>query len=188
MTSLMRLPATPTVVPVPVPLAVASAIAKGRKQRTTWISYVALAAVHRYIALERVLAAESSSWQPELAAGGPLVACDADWHGATINGRRVAWSRLGPAERLRLVDPRGGSLLLALRGDGGPFLDWATVFRRAANRIRARFEPRFPHVHPHRLRHSFAMATLEQLVAGYSRPRSGTTRPASSPPDPAPET
>jgi integrase len=79
----------------------------------------------------------------------------------------MPWSRLGPVERLRLVDPRGGSLLLALRGDGGPFLDWATVFRRAANRIRARFEPRFPHVHPHRLRHSFAMVTLEHLVAGY---------------------
>ena len=46
-------------------------------------------------------------------------------------------------------------------------MDWATVFRRTANRIRTRFEPRFPYVHPHRLRHSFAAATLEQLVAGY---------------------
>ncbi len=161
------LPAAPTVVPVPLP--VAAAIAKGRKQRSTWISYDALAAVHRYIGLERALTAEGSPWQPDPAAGEPLVVRDADWHGGTINGRRMAWSRLGPAERLRLVDPGGGSLLLALRGDGGPFLDWATVFRRAANRIRARFEPRFPHVHPHRLRHSFAMATLEHLVAGYYR-------------------
>jgi len=56
---------------------------------------------------------------------------------------------------------------LALRGDGAPFVDWPTVFRRASNRIRSRFEPRFPHVHPHRLRHTFAMATIELLVAGY---------------------
>jgi hypothetical protein len=39
------------------------------------------------------------------------------------------------------------------------------VFERTANRIRARFEPRFPH--PHRLRHSFSMRTLEYLVTGF---------------------
>ena len=41
------------------------------------------------------------------------------------------------------------------------------MFTRASDRIRRRFEPRFPHVHPHRLRHSFALATLERLVSGY---------------------
>ena len=40
-----------------------------------------------------------------------------------------------------------------MRNGGGPFTAWATVFERTADRIRARFEPRFPHVHPHRLRH-----------------------------------
>jgi len=30
-------------------------------------------------------------------------------------------------------------------------------------------EPRFPHVNPHRLRHSFSMRTLEYLVTGYYR-------------------
>lgn len=34
-------------------------------------------------------------------------------------------------------------------------------------RIRDRFEPSFPHVHPHVTRHTFAMATLERLVRGY---------------------
>jgi integrase len=63
----------------------------------------------------------------------------------------------------------GGSCLLALKGGGGPFTAWATVFERTADRIRARFEPRFPHVHPHRLRHSFAMRTLEYLVTGHYR-------------------
>src|SRR5208282_6926533 len=40
---------------------------------------------------------------------------------------------------------------------------------RTADRIRARSEPRFPHVNPHRTRHTFAMRTLEYLVSGYYR-------------------
>jgi integrase len=70
-------------------------------------------------------------------------------------------------DRLRLVDSSGGSLLLALQRDGAPFVDWPTVFRRASEGIRERFEPRFPHVNPHRRRHSMALSTLERLVAGY---------------------
>ena len=70
-------------------------------------------------------------------------------------------------ERLRLVAPGGGRCLLAVRADGGPFTAWESVFTRASERIRARFEPRFPLVHPHRLRHSMAMATLERLVGGF---------------------
>ena len=43
------------------------------------------------------------------------------------------------------------------------------MFERTADRIRRRWEPRFPHVHPHRLRHSFSIQTLEYLVGGYYR-------------------
>ena len=161
------LPPQPTTVPIPLP--VAAGITKGRKQRTTWVSYEALAAVHRYSGLERPLAVESSAWRPDPRLGEPLVVTDADRYGGAINGRRVPWSKLTPAERLRLVDVEGGSVLLAVRRDGAPFVDWPTVFRRASDRIRVRFEPRFPHVRPHRLRHSFAMATLEKLVTGYYR-------------------
>jgi integrase len=82
-----------------------------------------------------------------------------------VNDRRVAWARLTPRERLRLVDAEGGSLLLAVKRDGAPFVDWATVFRRAPARIRARFEPRFPHVKPHRLRHSFVTTMLDAGVS-----------------------
>ena len=159
------LPPAPT--PLPIPLPVAAAIAKGRKQRTTWISYDALTAVHRYLDLERPLAAVGSAWQPDPELGGPLVVTAADMQGGTVNGRRVSWSKLAPADRLRLADPSGGSLLLALQRDGVPFVDWPTVFRRASQSIRERFEPRFPHVNPHRLRHSMALSTLERLVAGY---------------------
>ncbi|GAB2861692.1 hypothetical protein GCM10027074_31140 [Streptomyces deserti] len=44
----------------------------------------------------------------------------------------------------------GGSLLPALSYDGWPFVDWGTLFRRTARRIRERFEPRSPEVAPHR--------------------------------------
>jgi integrase len=57
--------------------------------------------------------------------------------------------------------------LLAVRADGRPFVDWATVLDRTAVRIRARYDAGFGHVHPHMLRHSFAMHTLERLVRGY---------------------
>ncbi len=90
-----------------------------------------------------------------------------DAAGGRVNGRRVRWDKLGPGQRRRLVAPGGGSCLLAVRSDGGPFTAWESVFTRASDRIRRRFEPRFPHVHPHRLRHSFALATLERLVSGY---------------------
>jgi len=43
------------------------------------------------------------------------------------------------------------------------------VFTRTSTRIRTRFEPPFPLVNPHRLRHSFSMNTLERLVAGHYR-------------------
>ncbi len=56
-----------------------------------------------------------------------------------------------------------------MKNGGGPFTAWATVFERTADRIRARFELRFPHVHPHRLRHTFSMRTLEYLVTGHYR-------------------
>ena len=99
--------------------------------------------------------------------GEPLLVTDPGPDGGRVNGRRVKWASLSAAERLRLVAPGGGSCLLAVRADGGPFTAWESVFTRASQRIRARFEPRFPLVHPHRLRHSMAMATLERLVGGF---------------------
>jgi len=90
-----------------------------------------------------------------------------DYDGAHINGTRRRWHTLTPEERARLVAPGGGSALLSVQSTGAPFVDWATVLRRTAARIQERYEPGFPHVHPHMTRHSFAMATLERLVRGY---------------------
>jgi site-specific recombinase XerD len=156
-----QLPPTPSTMPIPLP--VPAEVAKGRKFRETWISYTALAEVHRYIDLARPLAAEGSTWRPR----EPLLVTEVDHLGGRVDGDRVRWSTLRPAERLRLVAPDGGSMLLALRHDGGPFTAWATVFARASARVRDRFDPRFPTVNPHRLRHTFAIRTLERLVGGY---------------------
>jgi site-specific recombinase XerD len=159
------LPVCPPRLPVPFP--VPSGVTKGRKFRTTWIDYEVLVEVHRYLDLERALAAEGSGWRPPRSWGEPLVVTEADPLRGRINGTRVAWSTLRPAERRRLVAADGGSMLLALRRDGGTFTAWPTVFTRASERIRTHTEPRFPTVHPHRLRHSMAMRTLEKLVSGY---------------------
>ncbi len=161
------LPPAPTV--APIPFAVPSGVTKGRKFRTTWISYQALAAVHQYLELDRAVTVDGLSWRPPARWGAPLLVTDPDARGGRVNGVRRPWEALTTAERRRLAAPGGGSCLLAVKPGGGPFVAWATVFARTADRIRARFEPRFPHVHPHRLRHSFAMRTLEYLVSGHYR-------------------
>ena len=161
------LAAVPRTLPVPFP--VPSGVTKGRKFRTTWISYEALAGVHQYADLDRAAAAAGSRWRPPPRWGDPLQVSEPGPAGGRINGVRCRWDALTPGERRRLVAPDGGSCLVALRGDGGPFTAWASVFERTSDRIRARFEPRFPHVSPHRLRHSMAMRTLEFLVSGYYR-------------------
>lgn len=161
------LPPRPTALPIPFP--VPAGVTKGRKFRTTWVSYEALAAVHHYLELERAAAVAGSGWLPSPRRGPPLMVSDLDERGGRINGVRRPWGSLTPAERRRLVAPSGGSCLMAVTSAGAPFTAWSTVFERTSDRIRARFEPRFPHVHPHRLRHSFAMQTLEFLVAGHYR-------------------
>ncbi|WP_206305398.1 site-specific integrase [Actinacidiphila soli] len=161
------LPPEPTAVPIPFP--VPGGITKGRKFRITWTSYEALVGVHNYVELDRAATAEGSAWRPPRRWGEPLLVSEPDARGGRINGVRRSWESLTPSERRRLVAPDGGSCLLAVKSGGAPFTAWATVFERTADRIRARFEPRFPHVHPHRLRHSFSMRTLEYLVTGHYR-------------------
>jgi integrase len=159
------LPPQPTSAPIPFP--VPAGVTKGRKFRTTWISYDALARVHHYLELDRAATADDSRWHPPERWGPPLLVTEPDGRGGRINGRRRQWGSLTPDERRRLVAPGGGSCLLAVRRDGGPFTAWPTVFERTSDRIRRVFEPRFPHVNPHRLRHSFSIRTLELLVSGH---------------------
>ncbi len=176
------LPPSPAQLPVPFP--VPAGVAKGRKYRTTWTDHASLEAVHQYAGLDRAAVTDGSPWRPPQKWGEPLVVSEPDARGGRVNGRRVRWDQLGPGQRRCLVAPDGGSCLLAVRSDGGPFTAWESVFTRASDRIRRHFEPRFPHVHPHRLRHTFALATLERLVSGYYAQAAGlvtATGPVSGP-------
>lgn len=155
------LPARRSSIPIPVPLAPPTT--KGGKGRSTWVDFDALSAVHTYMAIERAAAVAGSSWSPADA----LQIEEPTHDGARINGAYRRWSHLTVQERRRLVCPGGGSALVGVRRDGAPFTDWATVLRRTSVRIRKFSEPGFPHVHPHMLRHTFAMRTLERLVKGY---------------------
>ena len=161
------LPARPVKAPIPFP--VPAGVAKGRKFRTTWISYDALAAVHHYLELDRPATTGGTAWRPPRNWGEPLLVTDPDARGGRVNGVRRRWETLTPLERRRLVAPDGGTCVLAAKADGGPFTAWPSLFERTSDRIRVQFEPRFPHVFPHRLRHSFAMRTLEYLVSGHYR-------------------
>ncbi|MGH8829383.1 MAG: hypothetical protein ACRDVZ_17610, partial [Jiangellaceae bacterium] len=106
-----------------------------------------------------------SAWVPPARWGEPLLVSEPDARGGRVNGVRRGWDALTPAERRRLVAPDGGSCLLAVRSGGGPFTAWSSVFERTSDRIRSRFEPRFPHVHPHRLRHTYATALEMRGIA-----------------------
>ncbi|MFE9429001.1 tyrosine-type recombinase/integrase [Kitasatospora sp. NPDC006697] len=169
-THLLRyeLPPTPLRdIGVPVPFPLSEQITKGKKPRTTWVDYEALAEMWQYIDLDRAAIADGRIYVPELRLGERLVVSEPDWEGGRVNGRRQSWRKLNLAERLRLVAEDGSPGVIALQSDGTPFTDWATTFRRTSERIRRDFEPRFPTVTPHTLRHTFAMATLERLVRGY---------------------
>ena len=115
---------------LPVLFGVPAALAKGGKYRTTWIDAATLHAVHGYIGLDRAASVAGSAWSPPARLGEPLLVTDPGPDGGRVNGRRVKWASLTAAERLRLVAPGGGSCLLAVRADGGPFTAWESVFTR----------------------------------------------------------
>jgi integrase len=106
------LPARHTAAPIPFP--VPAGVTKGRKFRTTWISFDALAAVHQYLELDRAASVDGSSWEPPPGWGEPLIVTEADARGGRIGGTRRPWDSLAVGERRRLVAPGGGSCLLAV--------------------------------------------------------------------------
>ncbi|MGH3815996.1 MAG: site-specific integrase [Pseudonocardiaceae bacterium] len=93
------LPPQPVAIPIPFP--VPAGITKGRKFRTTWISYDALAAVHHYLELDRAVTADGSAWRPLRRWGEPLLVTNPDSRGGQVNGVRRRWDTLTPFERRR---------------------------------------------------------------------------------------
>ena len=88
------LPPKPARVPIP---SRSRPGAKGRKFRTTWITYEALAAVHHYLGLDRAAATDGSPWRPPRSWGEPLLVTAPDARGGRINGVRRPWDSLTPA-------------------------------------------------------------------------------------------
>ena len=89
------LPSTRT--QVPIPFVVPSGVTKGRKFRTTWISYDALAAVHDYLQLDRPATVDGPGWLPPRRWGEPLLVTDPDERGGRISGIRRRWDTFTPA-------------------------------------------------------------------------------------------
>ncbi|MGO9922826.1 MAG: hypothetical protein ACLQIB_50030, partial [Isosphaeraceae bacterium] len=79
-------PLPPQRVQAPIPFPVPSGIAKGRKFRTTWISYDALAAVHHYLEVDRPATVDGTGWRPPARAGEPLLVTGPDERGGRVNG------------------------------------------------------------------------------------------------------
>ena len=73
---------------MPIPFPVPAGVTKGRKFRTTWITYDALAEVHHYLELDRAATADGSSWRPPAQWGEPLLVTDPDARGGRVNGVR----------------------------------------------------------------------------------------------------
>jgi site-specific recombinase XerD len=140
-----------------VALNVPAAIAKGGVPRRTIVSTAALRMIESYVRLERP--AENGTWSPS----GALRVDDATADGGRVEGRLVRWATIDVHARARLVKD-GAALAWPLTAAGGPMVDWSDVFDPATDRCR-RFDPGFPRVTPHTLRHTFAVHTLRRLVS-----------------------
>ena len=140
-----------------VALSVPAAVAKGGVPRRTIVSTGALRMVESYVRLERPTG--HRRWSP----AGALRVQEASADGGRVGERLVRWATLDVYARARLVED-GAALTWPLSAVGGPMIDWSDVFARATERCRA-FEPGFPRVTPHTLRHTFAVHTLRRLVS-----------------------
>ncbi|SCK62360.1 MULTISPECIES: site-specific integrase [unclassified Streptomyces] len=131
------LPPEPTAVPIPFP--VPAGITKGKKFRTTWTSYEALAGLYDYLDLDRAATTEDSLWRPPRRWGEPLMVSEsrtpgrADHRAPTAlgvaeSGRAASSGRpggrfvlAGGEEQRRPVHGLGHGLRADIRPDSGPF-------------------------------------------------------------------
>lgn len=150
-------------------LRLAPTITKRARARTVYVSRRVLGRLHHYVAIER-----DELVQRKLTAGAYA---GADWLGVRSTGRMAltlaaggspSYARLTIEQRRRLhrLDGDGpGEPLWLWLGDGGMPLErstWQAVFARANERC-ARFGLDL-HVHPHTLRHVFAVHMLGLLL------------------------
>jgi site-specific recombinase XerD len=158
---------------VQVPFGLPLAIAKGGSARTVYVPAAVLRAVWDYVRFERAEAVERGQ-----AAGtyerleGALLVEDPTRPRVRVGGHWVEVAKLDPAERARLLVATPQSVepaTLWLRGDGLPTTTtaWQGVFHDANARCR-RLGVKL-RANPHKLRHSYAVITLERLQRGHLR-------------------
>jgi site-specific recombinase XerD len=149
------------------------AIAKGGSARAVYVPDCVLAQVRDYVRLERaeaVAAARARGVYQQMQ--DPLIVEDPSRPVVVIGGRRVGVDRLDHADRRRLLVATGAGLepaavWLTETGLPSAVSGWQQVFKNANRRCaRVGVDIR---CHPHMLRHSFAVITLEQLWRGHLR-------------------
>jgi site-specific recombinase XerD len=146
-------------------------IAKGRSARWVYVPAPTLGDVLDYVELERADAVDRAR-----EAGAydrvrdPLVVEDPRRPVVELGGRAVKVEALKPVERSRLLVRRAGGLEPAVLwlnefGMPGRRQGWREVFDQANDRCARLGVP--VACHPHMLRHSYAVITLEQLQRGH---------------------
>jgi integrase len=155
---------------VHVPFWLPVRVAKGGSARWVYVPASVLRAVWDYVALERAEAVErarANGTYEEL--DDPLLVDDPSRPRVWVDDHWVEVAKLDPKERCRLLVRTSQGLELAmvwLREDGLPTSTkaWQGVFKDA-NRRCQRLGVKL-RANPHKLRHSYAVITLEQLQRG----------------------
>jgi site-specific recombinase XerD len=146
-------------------------IAKGGSARAMYFPATSLKDIQDYVEIERADAIERARRAGRYERiRDPLIVEDRCKPVVITGGQRVKVSGLGHAERARLLIRAPGGLepaALWLNEHGMPSAPsgWREVFDNASDRC-ARLGLRVA-CHPHALRHSFAVITLEQLWRGH---------------------
>ncbi|MGQ4363543.1 tyrosine-type recombinase/integrase [Streptomyces sp. SAS_272] len=159
----------PEVPPVggPGEFRVAAAVAKRRKGRRVFLPPRKLRQVHHFLAVERdAIIARCVAEDRFSPTGADWTVIRAGRYALALDGVSRSWpyGRIGVAERRRLVRRNGEPLWLWLADDGRLLAPaaWQAVFRRANARC-ASFGIGIE-VHPHTLRHTYAVYMLGLLL------------------------
>jgi integrase len=148
------------------------AVAKGRSARWVYVPGSVLTELRAYRDIDRaeVVAANRSAGRYRIRPGRWVVEDPARPVATGPRGTRVKVAALPPQDRRRLfVDGPDGlepaAFWLSEAGDPVTVSTWKSIFRAANTRCAGRGVD--VRAHPHMLRHTFAVITLEQLQRGH---------------------
>ncbi|MFC5667642.1 tyrosine-type recombinase/integrase [Kitasatospora misakiensis] len=148
-----------------------NAVAKNGSGRVVYIPALVLRDVSEYVEVDRAEAVEDAQRRGRYkAVRWPLVVEDRDRAAVRLSGRWVPVARLEPHERRRLfIEGENGlepaALWLTERGTPMTPAGFQQVFKDANARCRS--HGLRDRAHPHILRHSYSVVTLEQLWRGH---------------------